>query len=47
LKEHEFNGMQLRGRWYLDLLDTNPGDAGVLHCWQLTIRYKPAKRRKG
>ncbi len=40
-----FNGMQLRGRWYLDLLDTNTGDAGVLNCWQITIRYKPPKKR--
>jgi hypothetical protein len=35
-----FNGAQLLGRWYLDLLDTSPGDAGVLNCWQVTIRYR-------
>jgi subtilisin-like proprotein convertase family protein len=41
-----FNGGQLRGKWRLELLDHNPGDAGVLNCWQLRVRYKPAKKRK-
>jgi hypothetical protein len=40
-----FNRTQLRGRWYLDLLDTEPGGAGTVDCWQLKIRYKPAKKR--
>jgi len=36
-----FNGSQLRGRWYLDLSDVTPGGAGILHCWQITVRYRP------
>jgi subtilisin-like proprotein convertase family protein len=36
----------LEGKWFLDLLDAVPGDTGVLHCWQITVRYKPAKKRK-
>jgi subtilisin-like proprotein convertase family protein len=47
-----FRGGQLKGRWALELLDHFPGNIdgsagspGVLNCWKLTIRYKPAKRR--
>jgi hypothetical protein len=42
------NGSQLRGRWYLDVLDFSPGGTGVIECWQMKIRYTPApkKRRK-
>jgi hypothetical protein len=35
----------LEGKWFLDLLDSAPGDAGVLNCWQIVVRYKPAKKR--
>jgi subtilisin-like proprotein convertase family protein len=45
-------GGQLKGRWALEILDHftgsidgSPGSPGVLDCWKLTIRYKPAKRR--
>jgi hypothetical protein len=40
-----FNRTQLRGRWYLDILDTEPGAAGTINCWKLKITYKPPKRR--
>ena len=45
---------RLAGKWTLDLLDFFPGSLGgppsgapgVLHCWSLTITYKPQKRKK-
>jgi len=40
-----FDRKQLKGKWRLELGDIQPGDAGVLNCWQLTVRYKPQKRK--
>jgi subtilisin-like proprotein convertase family protein len=36
----------LQGKWFLDLVDSAPGDAGVLNCWQIIVRYKPEKKRQ-
>lgn len=41
-----FRGFSLEGKYKLDLDDAAAGGAGVLHCWELIIRYKPEKRRK-
>ena len=41
-----FNRSQLRGRWGLELLDTTDGDAGVLNCWRIRVRYKPRPRHR-
>jgi hypothetical protein len=41
-----FNRTQLRGRWYLDLLDIQEGAAGTLDCWQLKVRYKPPREKR-
>ena len=45
-------GGRVQGKWTLELLDHFPGNIdgsagapGVLNCWKLTIRYKPAQRR--
>jgi subtilisin-like proprotein convertase family protein len=45
-------GGRLQGKWTLELLDHfpgsidgTPGSPGILDCWKLTIRYKPAKRK--
>ncbi len=40
------NGTQLRGRWYLDVLDITEGGVGTIECWQVKIRYTPAKKRQ-
>ena len=37
---------QLKGKWRLEIGDVAVGDAGVLKCWQLKIRYKPEERKK-
>ena len=31
----------------MEIDDGAAGGAGVLHCWELIIRYKPQKGRKG
>jgi hypothetical protein len=40
------NGTQLRGRWYLDVLDFTEGGTGTIVCWQVKIRYTPAKKHR-
>lgn len=40
-----FDGGRLQGGWSLGLLDGYTKSAGTLNCWQLTIRYKPQKRK--
>lgn len=42
---NRFNGVRLRGKWWLDLLDVTDGDVGVLNCWRITVRYKPPRKR--
>jgi subtilisin-like proprotein convertase family protein len=39
-----YNGAPLRGPWSLVIEDSNQGNAGTLHCWQMTVRYRPQKR---
>ena len=41
-----FNRSQLAGGWSLDLLDIYDGDAGVLNCWQIRVRYTPRRRHR-
>jgi len=41
-----FDRKQLKGKWRLELGDIQPGDAGVLNCWQITVRYKPQKAKR-
>jgi subtilisin-like proprotein convertase family protein len=45
-------GGRLQGKWSLEVMDLfrgnidgSPGSPGVLDCWKLTVRYKPAKRK--
>jgi subtilisin-like proprotein convertase family protein len=47
-----FRGGRLQGKWSLEVLDhftgsidEATGSPGVLDCWQLTVRYKPKKRK--
>jgi len=39
------NGKRAAGPWTLVALDTLQGDAGMLHCWQLTIAFKGRKKQ--
>jgi hypothetical protein len=41
----ELDGVSLKGKWRLGLLDGSTGSAGVLNCWQVRVRYKPARGR--
>jgi uncharacterized repeat protein (TIGR01451 family) len=36
-----FIGKPVEGVWTLSFFDLFPGDAGVLHCWELEITYEP------
>ncbi len=31
--------------WTLEVADDGVADAGTLHCWSLTIQYRPPKKR--
>jgi subtilisin-like proprotein convertase family protein len=37
------NGGPARGSWTLLAIDAAPGDAGTLHCWELTVASKGKK----
>jgi subtilisin-like proprotein convertase family protein len=42
-----FRGADLRGQWTFGIGDSHGnGRAGVLHCWQLTVSYKPQLKKK-
>lgn len=41
-----FNGGELRGKWSLFLLDHFATNSGVLNCWKLIVRYRPAPRKR-
>jgi subtilisin-like proprotein convertase family protein len=38
-----FRGGQIHGKWFLEVGDQQVGNAGVINCWQLKIRYKPQR----
>jgi subtilisin-like proprotein convertase family protein len=42
----QLNGTSLKGGWQLGVLDGYTNQVGTLNCWRVTVRYKPAKRKR-
>jgi subtilisin-like proprotein convertase family protein len=40
-------GGQMHGKWFLEVQDQAAGDAGVINCWRVKIRYKPQRPPRG
>jgi hypothetical protein len=41
-----FDGIDLRGTYEFQIGDSYNCDLGVLHCWQMTVKYKPPLKKK-
>lgn len=46
VKRGQVLGQQGKGLWSLFVVDAAVGDAGTLHCWELTF-LRPRARRRG